>query len=303
LEKLLLDREGSISSLLEMGHEVVSRDDVADQAENQDQLQKLVFHFNALTTAAVDRMNLLQKAATVSEEFQDQVNPITDRFKKTERKIKNIVSIPETIPTDEEHIQQRIEEHDVTHNDIISKKAAFDSLADVATVLMALVSDDEAAALTDRFSQLTDHYGVLVENSESVGLVLTQTKKRLRPLVLTCEELSIWMDDMKLVTYRTLSVHVENLQKQMGNVMHLTEEIAAYQPSVEIVVSTGLVLIRHIYVVISPTKKQLKEKLDSVQQGYADLAAKADDLLKHAQETLPGRTVPHVTRSPLCLVV
>ena len=136
----------------------------------------------------------------------------------------------------------------MTHNNIISKKAVFDSLADVATVLMALVSDDEAAALTDRLSELTDHYGILVESSESVGLLLKQTKKGLRHLVLTYEDLSMWMDDMemKLATFRTLSVHVEKLQEQMENVMHLTEEIAAYQPSVESVVSTGLVLMRHI---------------------------------------------------------
>ena len=282
LEKLLLDREVSISSLLEMGHDVASRDDADNQAEIQDQLQQLVLRFNALTTAADDRMNLLQKAATVSKEFQDQVNPIADWLKKTERKIKEM----ETIPTDEEHIQQQIEEHDATHNDIISKKAAFDSLADVATVLTALVSDDEAAALTDRLSELTDHYGILVESSESVGLLLKQTKKGLRHLVLTYEDLSIWMDDMemKLATFRTLSVHVEKLQEQMENVMHLTEEIAAYQPSVESVVSTGLVLMRHI---TNEEALELKEKLDSVQRGYADLAGKADDLLKHAQETLP----------------
>ena len=71
-----------------MAHDVASRDDADDQAEIQDRLQKLVFRFNALTAAADDRMNLLQKAVTVAKEFHDQVNPITDWWKKTERKIR-----------------------------------------------------------------------------------------------------------------------------------------------------------------------------------------------------------------------
>ena len=92
----------------------------------------------------------------VAKEFQDKFSPIADWLDKMERKIKEM----ETVPTDEEKIQQRIEEHDLLHDDILNQKPAFDGLADVATVLMALVGEEEASVLADRLGELTDRYGM-----------------------------------------------------------------------------------------------------------------------------------------------
>jgi len=112
--------------------------------------------FDALTSSAEDRMEALTKAMAVAKEFQDKFSPIADWLDKMERKIKDM----ETVPTDEEKIQQRIEEHDLLHDDILNQKPAFDGLTDVATVLMALVGDEEASVLADRLGELTDRYGM-----------------------------------------------------------------------------------------------------------------------------------------------
>ena len=295
LKKMLLDRQGSMSSLLDMGRDVaVNVADAGEKAEIEEQLHELMGRFDALTTTADDRMEALQKAMTVAKEFQDRFSPIAEWLDKMERKIKEM----ETVPTDEEKIQQRIEEHDLIHDDILNKKPAFDGLTDVATVLMALVGEEEAASLADRLSELTDRYSALVENSEALGRLLSDAKAGLRHLVLSYEDLLAWMEDMeaRLAKYRILSVHVEKLQEQMEELMYLTEEVAGQQQQVESVVETGLELMRHI---TSEEALQLKEKLDSVQRRYADLTGRADDLLKHAQETLPLVEQFHVSHSRL----
>ena len=282
LKKLLLDRQGSMSSLLDMGHDIANHADAEEKADIEDQLQELLTRFDALTNGAEDRMDALEKAMAVAKEFQDKFSPIADWLEKMERKIKEM----ETVPTDEEKIQQKIEEHDLLHDDILGKKPAFDSLTDVATNLMSLVGEEEAGVLADRLQEITDRYGALVENSEALGRLLSDAKKGLRDLVLSYEDLLGWMEEMeaRLSKYRILSVHVEKLQEQMEELMYLTEEVAGHQNQVESVVDTGLELMRHI---TNEEALQLKEKLDSVQRRYTDLTGRADDLLKHAQETLP----------------
>ena len=295
LKKLLFDRQGSMSSLLDMGHDIANHADADEKADIEDQLQELLTRFDALTNGAEERMDALEKAMAVAKEFQDKFSPIADWLEKMERKIKEM----ETVPTDEEKIQQKIEEHDLLHDDILSKKPAFDSLTDVATNLMSLVGEEEAGVLADRLQEITDRYGALVENSEALGRLLSDAKKGLRDLVLSYEDLLGWMEEMetRLSKYRILSVHVEKLQEQMEELMYLTEEVAGHQNQVESVVDTGLKLMRHI---TNEEALQLKKKLDSVQRRYSDLTGRADDLLKHAQETLPLVEQIHQSHSRLC---
>lgn len=143
-----------------------------------------------------------------------------------------------------------------------------------------------------------ENEGNLVENSEALGRLLSDAKSGLRHLVLSYEDLLAWMEDMetRLSKYRILSVHVEKLQEQMEELMYLTEEVAGHQPQVDSVVDTGLELMRHI---TNEEALQLKEKLDSVQRRYSDLTGRADDLLKHAQETLPLVEQFHLSHSRL----
>ncbi len=205
--------------------------------------------------------------------------PIANWLDEMESKIKGM----EVVATDEERIQKSIEEHSVLHDDILGRRPDFDSLANNFTDLMSLVTDEEANVLADA---LTDRYGALVENSEALGRLLGDAKNGLRHLVLSYEDLLTRMESMetKLKDY-SLSVHVEKLQEQMEELMHLTEEVARYQRQIESVVDTGLQLMRHI---TNKEALQLQEKLDFIQRRYIELTVKADEVLKEARETQPA---------------
>merc|ERR1719412_1615805 len=108
----------------------------------------------------------------------------------------------------------------------------------------------------------------------------------LRALVLSYEDLLSWMERMeqKLGKYKILSVHSEKLIEQMEELHAITEEVVSKQRSVDEVLHHGQELMKNIS---SEEAIQLKDKLDSLQRKYNDLASKAAELLKNAQDMLP----------------
>ena len=70
----------------------------------------------------------------------------------------------------------------------------------------------------------------------------------------------------------------------MEEIHVVTEEVVSRQKNVDEVLHHGSELMKHI---ASEEALQLKDKLDSLQRKYNDLATKAADLLKNAQEMLP----------------
>ena len=65
LKKLLLDRQGSVSSLADMGTEMASKCSPGERAEVEDQLKELMQRFDALNDQAADRMKRLEDAMKV----------------------------------------------------------------------------------------------------------------------------------------------------------------------------------------------------------------------------------------------
>ena len=108
----------------------------------------------------------------------------------------------------------------------------------------------------------------------------------LRNLVYAYEDLLSWMEEMdkRLSKYKVLSVFQDKLLNQMEEIHVATEEVVAKQPKVDEVLHHGSELMKHI---ASEEALQLKDKLDSLQRKYNDLATKAADLLKNAQEMMP----------------
>ncbi|XP_052120461.1 dystonin isoform X27 [Frankliniella occidentalis] len=282
LKKMLLDRQNSMSSLFAMGNEVAANADPAERKAIERQLKDLMGRFDRLTEGAQQRMEALEMAMAVAKQFQDKLVPIVEWLDKTERKVKDL----ELVPTDEEKIQQKIREHDALHKEIIRKKAAFTELTEVASTLMELVGEDEAAGLADKLTETTDRYTVLVEASEAVGALLQQSRQGLRHLVLTYQDLQAWMEKMEqqLNKHRVLAVHTDKLLQQMDDLADLTEEISNKQTAVDGTLDSGMELMKHIS---NDEAIQLKDKLDSLQRRYNDLTSRGADLLKHAQEALP----------------
>lgn len=109
----------------------------------------------------------------------------------------------------------------VLHNDILHKKPDFSELTTVASALMALVGEDEAAGLVDKVQDTANRYTALVDASDNVGELLQQSRAGLRHLVLTYQDLQAWMEAMenRLAKYRVLAVHTDKLLEQMDDLV------------------------------------------------------------------------------------
>ncbi|XP_055530747.1 microtubule-actin cross-linking factor 1 isoform X32 [Wyeomyia smithii] len=282
LTKMLMDRQNSMSSLFQLGQEVAAGCEPSEKVAIERQLKELMGRFDALTDAAQTRTLDLEQAMHVAKQFQDQLNPLTKWLDGAERAVKSM----ELVPTDEEKIQQRIHEHERLHDEILSKQPDFSELADIAGQLMELVGDDEGVVLSEKVKHTTDRYTDLVQASEDIGQILSDSRQGLRHLVLTYQDLVSWMENMenRLQRFRVIPVHTEKLLEQMGVLVALNEDIASRSPKVESTVEAGSELMKHIS---SDEALQLKDKLDSLQRRYGELTSKGGDLLKHAQDALP----------------
>ncbi|XP_045455993.1 microtubule-actin cross-linking factor 1 [Melitaea cinxia] len=282
LKKMLMDRQNSMSSLFAMGNEVAGGCEAGERKAIEKQLRGLMQRFDGLTASAQQRMLDLEQAMKVAKQFQEQLQPLVEWLGVTERKVKAL----ELVPTDEEKIQQKIREHKVLHDDIIAKQPPFKQLTETASQLMGLVGDDEATALADRLQAATDRYQALVDHSLNIGELLDNSRKGLRHLVLTYQDLSAWMDGMEqyLAKRKVLPVHMEKLLRQMDELAEKTEEIASKQEAVDGTVECGLELMRHIS---GDEALQLKDKLDALARRYGELTARGAELLRRASDTLP----------------
>ena len=218
----------------------------------------------------------------MAKEYADKLGPLEKWLDKTEKKIKEM----ETVPTEEDQIQRRIREHEKVHDDIIGKQPSFDDLADVASALMQVVGDEDAQALADKIEELTNRYAALVTSSDNIAQLLQDSMAGLRNLVMAYEDLLGWMEECeaRLASYKVLSVFTEKLMEQTEQLHDVTEEIVKRQPDVENVIAIGNELMKHI---TNEESLSLKDKLNSLQRKYNDLASKAADLLKNAQDMLP----------------
>lgn len=282
LKKLLLDRQNSMSSLFALGQEVAANCEPSEKAGIERQIKELMGRFDALTDTAQKRTLDLEQAMHVAKKFHDKLVPLNNWLDGAERMVKSM----ELVPTDEEKIQQRIREHDALHDEILGKKTDFSELADIAGQLMELVGEDEAVGLGEKVRATTDRYANLVDVSDNVGQLLAESRQGLRHLVLTYQELVAWMESMekRLIRYRVVPVHTEKLLEQMDHLVELNEDIASRAPNVDSTVEAGSELMKHI---TADEAIQLKDKLDSIQRRYGDLANKGGDLLRHTQEALP----------------
>merc|ERR1719188_1512758 len=280
--KLLNDRNKAIESLIKTGREIAASADPSERRKIESDISNLENRYADLNKKCADRMNLLEEAMQMAKEYQDKLGPLEKWLDKTEKRVKEM----EVVPTEEDQIQRRINEHDKLHDEIIGKQPSFDDLADIATALMQVVGDSDAQGLADKIEELTNRYGALVGSSDRIHQLLKDCMAGLRALVLSYEDLLSWMERMeqKLGKYKILSVHPEKLIEQMEELHGVTEEVVSKQRNVDEVLHHGQELMKNIS---SEEAIQLKDKLDSLQRKYNDLASKAAELLKNAQDMLP----------------
>jgi len=280
--KVLGDRKGGIDSLVKMGKEIAASAEPAEKRRIEGEIAQIENRYKDLNKKCSDRMDLLEEAMQMAKEYHDKLGPLEKWLDLTEKKIKDM----EVVPTEEDQIQKRINEHDKVHKEILGKQPSFDDLADIATALMQVVGDEDAQGLADKIEELTNRYGALVNNSDNVHQLLQDSMAGLRNLVLAYEQLLDWMEktEKKLAKYKILSVFTEKLLEQMEDLHTVTEDVVHHQKNVEDVIVIGNELMKHI---ANEEALQLKDKLDSLQRKYNDLATKAADLLRNAQEMMP----------------
>ncbi|XP_035712122.1 microtubule-actin cross-linking factor 1 isoform X8 [Folsomia candida] len=288
LNKMLLDRQPSVTSLFQMGKEIAANADPAEKHEIEGQMNNMKDRYGNLCDGARDRQGLLEDVMKVAKAFLDKFGPLSDWLDKQGKKLKDM----SLIPTDEDKIARRIKEHDAFHDGLLKKQPDFSELAELAQTLMNLVGDEDAAGVADSLQDLTDRYGRLIEESEGLGNLLRQAKAGLRNLVLSYEELVAWMDtvEKRLAKYKVVAVHKDKLIEQMQQLATITEEIKDREKQVDDTVEAGLDLMKNIS---NDEAIQLKDKLDSLQRRFHNITTKAADLLKTAQEALPLVTQFH----------
>ena len=294
VEKLINDRKGAVASLIKTGQEIAANADPSERRRIENEIGQLQDRYETLNVKCADRMALLEDAMKMAKEYADKIGPIEKWLDKTEKKIKEM----ETVPTEEDQIQKRIREHEKVHDDIISKQASFDDLADIASALMQVVGDEDAQMLADKIEELTNRYAGLVQNSDAIAQLLQDSMAGLRNLVMAYEDLLAWMDDCegRLLKYKVLSVFTEKLMEQTEQLHEVTEEIVKRQSDIDAVIAIGNELMKNI---TNEEALSLKDKLDSLLRKYNDLASKASELLKNAQDMLPLVTNFHESHNRL----
>ncbi|GAB0086991.1 microtubule-actin cross-linking factor 1 [Sergentomyia squamirostris] len=282
LTKMLLDRQNSMTSLFNLGQEVIAGCDPAEVNSIQRQLKDLQTRFDNLQNVAQTRTMDLEEAMRMAKKFHEKIVPLSQWLNDAERAVKRM----EFVPTDEELIHQRIREHDKLHEEILGKQRDFTELTDIAAQLMNLVGEDEGVILSDKVKNITDRYTSLVDASENVGNVLAASRQGLRNLVLSYQDVVEWMEgvEVKLHHYKVVPVQADAILEQMHNLVEINEDVANHAPQIEGVVDTGAELMKHI---TSDEALQLKDKLDSLQRRYGDIVNRGSELLKHTQEALP----------------
>ena len=280
--KLLVDRKSGIESLVKIGKEIAAAASSEEKRGIEEQIAQVEKHYEELSLKCHGRMKLLEEALPLAKEYQDKLTPLEKWLNQTERKVKEM----ELAPTDEAQIQKLIKELESVQKEISSKQTSFKEFETVSTKLTQVVGDEDAHGLKEKMDDLNERYNALVTKSEDVNGMLQNAKAGLRNLVIAYEELLDWMEktESKLIKYRVLSVFTENLLEQMEVLRTVTEDIVVHQTNVEQVVTLGNELMKYIN---NEEAMQLKDKIDSLQRKYNDLASKAADLLKAAQEMMP----------------
>ena len=255
VQKLLNDRKNAIDNLVSMGTDVAANAEPSERRRIEGEISQIQSKFAELNKKSDDRMQLLDEAYGIAKEYYDKFIVLEKWLDKTESKIKEM----EVVPTEEDQIKRKIQEHDKLHQDILGKQPSFDDVADIASALMQIVSEEDAQGVAEKIEELTNRYGNLVTKSDNISQLLQDSMAGLRALVLAYEDLLTWMEatDKRLGKYKVLSVFQEKLLGQMEELHAVTEEIVSKQKNVDEVTFHGQELMKNI---ANEEAIQLKDK-------------------------------------------
>ncbi|XP_015788889.1 dystonin isoform X3 [Tetranychus urticae] len=247
-----------------------------------DQMADIHEHWDRLLDQLSERERTLSIASDAASKYHQKIAALTQWLDNSEHRLMSLSKIP----TDQDQIRQRISEHRALHLDILSKKHDFEDLTEIAQNLMSLIGDDEAQMVVDRLRGVTDRYAKLVEDSENFLHLLSDYHESLGSFVLSFEDILAWIEeiDSRLDRFRALSVYLDKLREQLDELDEINEEIEEHQKQIIEVNNTGQEVMKHAS---GGDAIQIKEKLNALNARYDELANKASEKLRQAQDALP----------------
>ncbi|XP_076359129.1 dystonin-like [Tachypleus tridentatus] len=282
LRKLLLDRQNSMTSLTEMGTEVMHSFEPAKRKEVETQLHMLTERFSSLLIVARKRMEALEQAIPVAQGFHDKIGSLMVWLECTEKRL----VIMKIIPIDQDKIKELIIELKELHEDITNHKILFEETNLLVQTLVTLVNKEEAHEIQDKFQETMDRYNKITEDSTTVGELLAQTLEGVQNFWIKHETLLTWVQEVyiKLTRYQILSVYPDKIQEQIMELTELHSEITDYNCQVDDLITISQELMKHAS---GDDVIQLKDKVDIVQGKYNEVSKKCTERQNQALEVLP----------------
>ncbi|XP_013787345.1 dystonin-like, partial [Limulus polyphemus] len=294
LRKLLLDRQNSMTSLSDMGAEIMQNLEPVEKKQIKDQLSYLTERFNILITEARERMEVLEKTIPVAQDFQDKLSLLMVWLERVEKKM----ALLETIPTDQGKIREQMTEHKELHKDITNHKILLDEMHSTGETLVTLLSEEEAYTIREKFEQTDYQYNKVVEDSKNVGKMLNQALEGVGTFLVSCEKLEDWLQEVhtKFTRFQIFSVYIDKLQEQIDELTGLHSEIKSHQLEVENLIASSQQIMKHAS---GDDAIQVKDKADAIQSKFNDVSQGCSERQKQALDILPLTQKFHSTHEQL----
>lgn len=281
LTKMIADNESSISNILKLGEEVIQGCEPSERMTIEMHLKDLTNRFDHLKNKSIVRTKLLENAADVARNLQDQLIPLASFLDRAEKTFKNL----ENIPADEDKISKAVFEHDRLHKEIISKDPEIASLISLRSNIHKYFEPEEVNIANEKIDGISDRYNMLRDDSERLGVMLNKTKQDVKQFKIAYQDLFSWCDkqDRNLAPFKNVSVHVDVISEQLEKLNVINNEIKNKEPTIQKTIDIGNELLCCIS---QDEALKLKDKLDALGRRYIEISNKANDYLNNITDAL-----------------
>ena len=164
----LLKKKGAITSLVKTGQEIAASADPSERRRIEGEVQALQDRYSNLNQKCADRMDLLEDAMKMAKEYADKLGPLEKWLDKTEKKVKEM----ETVPTEEDQKQREGNQRSVPDFSLENESDKFSNDAEINDLPSSFELPDcqslatasqEVSTLVEMQASLSSDYGDGIE--------------------------------------------------------------------------------------------------------------------------------------------